>query len=106
MPVISISSASPMTHERRRFPRHDVSVPGTANSVRETFDVQVLDVSRGGACLGVSDAKLVTGDWLSVHMARTRIFRSQVVWIKLGRAGVRFVESPEIVASRLAAYNV
>ena len=106
MPNISLSNLSPTTHERRRFPRHDVSVPGTANSVRETFDVQILDVSRGGACLRPSDARLAVGDWLSVQLPRTRIFRSQVVWIKSGRVGVRFLESPEIVGSRLSTYNV
>jgi len=106
MSIISMPNISLAAHERRRFARHDVGASGTANSVRETFDVQILDVSRGGACLRSSDARLAVGDWLSVQLARMRIFRSQVVWIKSDRVGVRFLESPEIVASRLSTYNV
>ena len=106
MSNVSIFRPTTSVQERRRFARHEVSLAGTANSVRDNFELHVVDISRGGARLRPSSTRLVVGDWISIQLARTRVFRAQVIWLKLGEVGVRFLESPEIMAERFAGLHV
>ncbi len=83
--------------ERRRHPRVGALWMATVHAVSDVHDCMVIDVSRGGAKLMLSQAHPLT-EIRALVVGALGTFRARLVWQRGEFAGVQFLDPPEKIA--------
>jgi hypothetical protein len=92
------TGASPI--DRRRHARVGVMLMATLRSTNGLFDCMVLDISRGGAKVMLSEAHDITPA-VTLILGGFGAFRAQLVWHRGEILGIRFDDPPEKIAAAL-----
>jgi hypothetical protein len=85
------ASENPFHDCRRRYPREDVMLAGSAVSVTRSRSVMVTDVSEKGARIGGRDLPAPGNDMLMVVGSQDRM--GTVVWRTIEECGVSLDEA-------------
>ena len=86
--------------ERQRFPRRSILVAALLKVSGELFDVDILDLSEGGAKL-TAPAPFNLGVRAELIIEGIGEFPAKVVWRDGGCLGLQFVDSPASIADEI-----
>ncbi|HZT52000.1 MAG TPA: PilZ domain-containing protein [Stellaceae bacterium] len=83
--------------ERRRHARAGVMLMASLRSATGIFDCMVLDISRGGAKLMLTEPHELSPA-VTLVLQGFGSFRAQQVWRHGEVVGIRFVDAPDAIA--------
>ena len=98
MPLDEIKTEAP--EERQRFARRSVLLAAKLNVDERQVDVDILDISEGGAKIAMADPAPV-GTAVALQVEGVGLFASQVVWQSGDKVGLEFLTNPDAVAEDL-----
>ncbi len=94
-----------MSTDTRHFDRKSTKLSGHV-SIPEDLSIdlpcEVVDLSAGGAKLKISKADALTGE-IALKIGDLGPYRADVVWKRPPHIGVKFLESPEMMADVVMA---
>ena len=93
-PGANVSGTSPA--DRRRHERVGVMLMASIRSTNGIFDCMVLDISRGGAKLMLSEPHALPSS-LTLVLGGFGTFRAQRMWQHNEILGIQFADTPDAV---------
>ena len=94
-----------MITDLRHFHRKSTKFNGHVSSPIDPnieLTCEIIDLSAGGAKLKISKAGALTGE-IALKIGELGPYRADIVWSRLPHIGVKFLDSPEVMAEVVMA---
>lgn len=94
-----------MSTDARHFDRESTKLNGHVSSPTDPniqHTCEIIDLSAGGAKLKISKAGTLTGE-VTLKIGDLGPYRADVVWSRPPHMGVKFLDSPEMMAEVVMA---